>query len=81
MDGRNIFEEVADVNSEVQGDSVSRCIEPGMSKRVEERVERRKATEPRCQGLHGLGGTPKPNSSVKSLHVDTLLESRCSEGK
>jgi hypothetical protein len=32
-----------------------------------------------CQGLHGLGGTPKPNGSVKSLHVDTLLESRCHE--
>jgi hypothetical protein len=32
-----------------------------------------------CQGLHSLGGTPKPNNSVKSLHVDTLLKSRCSE--
>jgi hypothetical protein len=32
-----------------------------------------------CQGLDGLGGTPKPNGSVKSLHVDTLLKSRCNE--
>jgi hypothetical protein len=32
----------------------------------------------RCQGLHGLGGTPKPNGSVKSLHVDTPLKRRCS---
>jgi hypothetical protein len=27
-----------------------------------------------CQGLERLGGTPKPNSSMKSLHVDILLE-------
>ena len=26
-----------------------------------------------CQGLHGLGGTPKPNGSVKSLHVERRL--------
>jgi hypothetical protein len=38
-------------------------------------------TAPDCQDLERLGGTPKPNSSVKSLHVDTLLESRYSENK